>query len=189
MGSPQGRAPSNEFQSRLNRVAKQRAPIDAAKPQVDLLPDWKANFKQPMTIVAAVLVGMQAVLVARLLRFHLMGGTLAGDNPDIAMIIDVGVAIAFSFPIIFFLNLRGHKFKAAQVAGIVLMFGVMHNFVHAAPGVFGLLFSEEWTEDIVTYSEPGSVYVRGNYITVLPSGEDVADEPKKPELPKVRRLG
>ena len=189
MSSPQGRAPSNGFQNRLNRVAAQRAPGDAAKPTVEVLPDWKANIKQPVTLIAAGLSGMLAVFIARFLRFHLMGGTLAGDNPDVTMIIDGGIAIACAFLVFHFLNIKGHSLKAAQIVGIVAMIGLMHNFVHAAPGAFGLLFSEAWTEDIVNYSEPGSIYIRGSYIVVLPSADDVADEPEDQALPKVRRMG
>lgn len=189
MGSPQGRAPSDGFQSRLNRMADRRAPIDAAKPQVDLLPDWKANIKHPVTLVSAVLLGMLAVFIARLARFHLTGGTLAGNNADVTMIIDASVALACAFAVFGILKIKGYDFKAAQAVGVILMVGLMHNFVQAAPGAFGLLFSKEWTQDIVNNSESGSIYLRGKYIVVLPSGEDVADEPEEPELPKVRRLG
>lgn len=189
MSSPQGNAPNNGFQSRLNRMAEQRAPTDAAKPQVDLLPDWKANIRYPAAIVASALVGMLAVFVARLVRYHIMGGTLAGDDPDFTMIIDGSIAVACSFLLFGMLKFKGKEFKVAQTVGIIAMIGLMHNFVHAAPSAFGLLFSTEWADDIVSYSEPGSVYFRGFYFVVIPSGDDVADEPQKRELPKVRRLG
>lgn len=189
MSSPQGKAPNNGFQSRINRMAERQAPIDAAKPHVELLPDWKANIRYPAAIVASALVGMLAVFVARFVRFHLMGGTLAGDDPDFTMIIDGAVAVACSFLLFGMLKFNGKEFKAAQTAGVVAMMGLMHNFVLAAPSAFGLLFSKEWTDDIVTYSEPGSIYFRGLYIVVIPSGDDVADEPEKRALPKVRRLG
>ena len=189
MSSPQGGKPDGGFQDRLTRVADRRAPIDAAKPHVDVLPDWKADIKQPVTLVAAVVLGMLAVFIVRLLRVHLMGGTLAGDNADITMIIDGGIAIAGAFLVFHLLRIKGLKFKAAQTIGIVTMIGLMHNFVHAAPGAFGLLFSDEWSEDIVEYSEPGSIYFRGMFFTVLPPEEEVAEEPETPELPKVRRMG
>ena len=189
MSGPQDNAPNDGFQSRLNRMAELRAPIDAAKPQVDLLPDWRANIKGPVTLVAAVLVGIFAVFLARLARFHLTGGTLAGDNPDVTMIIDAGIAVAVSFVVFSLLKIRGREFKVAQVVGVMAMIGIMQNFVHAAPSAFGLLFSKQWAEDVVTHSEPGSIYIRGKYIAVLPSEEDVADEPEERALPKVRRLG
>ncbi len=189
MSSPQGGTPDSSFQERLNRMADRRAPIEAAKPEVDVLPEWKANIRYPAALVGAALLGMLAVFVARFVRFHLMGGTLAGDDPDFTMLIDGGIAAACSFLIFGMLRFEGHEFKAAQTFGIVAMIGLMHNFVHAAPGAFGLMFSKQWTEDIVTYSEPGSLYFRGFYFQVLPSGEEVADEPEERELPKVRRMG
>jgi hypothetical protein len=189
MSGPQGNAPNNGFQSRLTRVADRRAPIDAGKPHVDLLPDWKANIKRPVTLVAAVFVGIFGVFLARLIRFHLTGGTLAGDNPDITLIIDAGIAVVVSFVVFRLLKIKGREFNVAQLVGVIAMIGIMQNFVHAAPGAFGLLFSKQWAEDVVTYSEPGSIYIRGKYIVVLPSDEDIADEPEERALPKVRRLG
>ena len=222
MSGPGAGTPNSGFQDCINRVQERRAPIEAARPKVDVLPDWKENIRYPATLVGMALLGMFAVFVVRYVRFHLMGGTLAGNDADITMIIDAGLAGVAAFVIysavgltmrdanraergsIFSLNNLGdNPVKAALVVGIAIMIGTMHNMVHSAPGVFGALFSEEWAEDVVAFSEPGSIYFRGNYFTVLPQAEDTvaedgapaggagaegSDAPEKKALPKVRRL-
>ncbi|MBT8460767.1 MAG: hypothetical protein KJN60_13945 [Boseongicola sp.] len=213
MSGPGSGTPDSGFQDRLNRMQERRAPIEAARPKVDVLPDWKANIRYPATLVGMAFLGMFAVFFARFVRFHLLGGTLAGDAPDITMMIDAGIAAVAGVMIYAAVGLsmrdanraeRGSMFsldglsdnpvKAALVVGIAIMIGTMHNMVHSMPSAFNLLFSEEWTEDIVTYSEPGSIYFRGNYFVVLPQSEATAadeaesGEGEKKALPKVRRL-
>ena len=53
MSGPGASGPSGSFQDRLNRVAERRAPIEAARPQVDVLPDWKQNIRYPASLVGA----------------------------------------------------------------------------------------------------------------------------------------
>ena len=206
--------PDRGFQNRINRVQELRAPIEAARPRVDVLPDWRENVRYPATLVGMALLGMLAVFIARFVRFHLIGGTLSGDAPDITMLIDAGLAALAGLMILAAVGLtarqlsrgQGHgvfslktlgenSVKAALVVGIAIMIGTMQNMVHSMPSVFNLVFSEEWTEDVVTYSEPGSIYFRGNYYVVLPQAEDAApvdadapEEGEKKALPKVRRL-
>ena len=213
MSGPGTGTPDSGFQDRLNRMQERRAPIEAARPQVDVLPDWKENVRYPATLVGMALLGMLTVFISRFVRFHLLGGTLAGEAPDITMMIDAGLAAVAGFVIytavglsmrngnraergsIFSLNgLGDNPVKAALVVGIAIMIGTMHNMVHKVPSAFSLIFSDEWTEDVLTYSEPGSIYFRGNYFVVLPQGEETATEEAEPaeeekkSLPKVRRL-
>ena len=183
MSSPQGGTPDSGFQERLNRVAEARAPIEAAKPEVPVIPDWKENFKYPAAIVGSALVGMLAVFVARYVRFHIMGGTLAGDDADITMLIDGGIGAACGFLLFAMLRFEGKEFKAAQTFGIVAMVMVMHNLVHWAPGVFNTIFSPAWTEDVIAYTEPNSILFRGNSFVL------VEDESEVAAAPTIRRAG
>ncbi|MDD9923154.1 MAG: hypothetical protein OXQ92_12895 [Boseongicola sp.] len=171
MGGTHTPSPNQNFQDRLARVAEKREPIEAAKPYVQAVPDWKQNAKYPAALVAAAALGMLAVFAARYVRFHLFGGTMAGDDPDFTMIIDAGIAMACAFALFAMLRFSDKSMKTAQTFGIVFMIGVMHNMVHVAPGLFSTLFSEEWTEDIIAYSEPGSIYFRGNYFKVIEDKE------------------
>ncbi|MGI9391487.1 MAG: hypothetical protein ACR2O1_15630 [Boseongicola sp.] len=189
MSSVQGTARPTGFKSRLNRVEAKRAPIDAAKPDVELLPDWKANLRQPMMLSAAVIFGMVAVFLVRLARFHLMGSLPAMEIPDVTMLIDGGIAMICLFLVFRLLKGTPRKIKAAHALGVVAMVGLMHNFVHSAPGVFGLLFSKEWTAVTVAYSEPDSIYVGSKYVVFLPPDDGKAAEQEIQALPKVRRSG
>lgn len=183
MSSPPTDTPNSGFHDRLNRVAEARAPQDAAKPHVPVIPDWKENFKYPAAIVGSALVGMLAVFVARYVRFHAMGGMLAGDDADITMMIDAGIGAACGFLLFAMLRFEGKEFKAAQTFGIFAMVMVMHNLVHMAPGVFNTLFSEAWTEDVIAYTEPNSILFRGNsFVLYEPEGKVAAN-------PTVRRAG
>ena len=177
MSSPAGGAPNQSFNDRLNRVAEARAPIEATKPHVPPIPDWKENFKYPAAIVGAAIVGMLAVFVARYVRFHMMGGTLAGDDPDITMMIDAGLGAACSFVLFSMLRFSGPEFKAAQTFGIAAMVMCMHNLVHAAPTAFNLLFSEEWTEEVTTFTEPNSILFRGVSFVIYETEEEARAAP------------
>jgi len=205
--------PDQGFQNRINRVQEKRAPIDAARPHVDVLPDWRENIRYPATLVGMAFLGMFAVFLARFARFHLMGGSLSGDAPDITMMIDAvlaGLAALLIFGAVglstrskrsdgdggafSFKTLSNNPVKAALVVGIAIMIGTMHNMVHSMPKAFSLVFSDAWAEEVISNSEPGSIYYRGNYYVVFPQAEDTASEGDAPAeeekkvLPKVRRL-
>lgn len=186
MSSPQSGSPDSSFQARLNKVAERRAPIDASKPEVPVIPDWKENFKYPAALVGSFFVGMLAVFIARYARFHLMGGSLAGEDADIAMLLDGGIAAACSFALFSMLRFHDAQFKAAQSFGVAAMVLFMHNFVHLSPGVFGAIFSDEWAEEVVAATEPNSILFRGASFVLYTPKEETAE---KAPLPKVRRIG
>ena len=81
-----------------------------------------------------------------------------------------------------------------MIFGIFAMVGLMHNAVHALPGVFSGLFSPDWTEEIIASSEPGTLYFRGNYFVLIEGGEEVAaaeegqGEAGEKALPRIIRL-
>jgi|GEM_PF-1941020 len=191
MSSPQTGSPDSSFQNRLNRVAEKRAPIEAAKPEVAVLPDWKESIKHPSAIVGAALVGMLAVFVARYARYHLMGGSLAGDDADITMMIDGAIGVACSFVLFSALRFKGAEYKAAQTFGIFAMIMIMHNFVHAAPRVFNTVFSPQWTQEVIAMTEPNSILFRGATFVLYEEkvSAEAASEEEAPALPKVRRMG
>ena len=185
------------FKSRLNRVEQARAPYEAAKPQVDVLPDWKQHFRLPVAIFAALAVGALAVLAVRFGRMQYMGGGFAGENPDVTMAIDVGAAFVLAFLLFLVSRMSGVFTAAGHLVGVFLMVGFMHNVAHKSPEVFSAIFSKPWTTEIALASEPGSLYFRGDYITVMPEVEDVVEaeaadaaeeEPEEEVLPRVIRL-
>ena len=187
MSSPPTGTPNGNFQDRLNRVAKARAPIEANKVVVPVIPDWKENFKYPAAIVGAAIVGMLAVLISRYVRFQLLGGSLAGEDADITMMIDFAIAGACSFALFGMMRFSGPEFKAAQTVGIAIMVMGMHNLVHAVPSVFNLTFSPQWTEDVVAYTEPNSILFRGNSFVLIEPTSEVAGSSSA--APAIRRAG
>ena len=136
-------------------------------------------------IIAAALVGMISVFIARFARFHLSGGSLAGgESADITMLIDGGLAAVLSFTLFTMMKFEGAEFKAAQTFGIAAMVCIMHNFVHAAPKAFNMVFSPNWTEEVIAGTEPASILFRGVSFVVFP--EEEVEEEKK--MPTIRRL-
>ena len=183
MSSPPSSTPNNDFRARLDRVAEARAPAEAAKPVVSPIPDWKENIKYPAAIMGAAFAGMLGVFVARYVRFQMMGGSLAGDDPDITMLIDGAIAAGCSFVVFSILRFSGSTFKAAQTFGIAAMVCIMHNFVHAAPGLFSKVFSPEWTDEVIAYTEPNSILFRGASFVLYEPEAEIAKKPT------VRRAG
>ena len=164
MSSPQSATPNAGFQDRLNRVAERRAPHEAARPQIDVLPDWKENARGPAGIAAALLAGILAVVIVRLARFHVMGVALVSDSPDITLAVEMGASLLLSFLIFLFLPWKGIQYRFLQFGGVALMTLTMHNMVHSSPGLFRLAFSPDWTDRVLAQTEPGSMYVRGHSI-------------------------
>ena len=187
--SPSG--PNASFQDRLGRVAERNAPREAAKPHVDVLPDWRENIRTPMGFAIAVAIGVATVLLVRIVRFHVFGGTLIGDNADLTMAIDFVAAAALSIGLFSLTSYKGFPFVLAQICGVVLMMTTMQNMVHKAPSVFNLAFSSDWTDDVIATTEPGTLLVRGYSMALSENAEEVAEadvEPEKPALPTVRRM-
>lgn len=176
MSSPQSVTPSSGFQSRLNRVAERRAPHEAARPQIDVLPDWRENARGPAGIAAAILCGILAVVIVRVARFHVMGVALVSDSPDLTLATEMGAALLLSFLMFMLLPWKGIQFRFLQFGGVALMALTMHNMVHSAPGLFRLAFSPEWTDRVLAETEASSMYVRGQSIPFAGKIKDDADE-------------
>ncbi len=183
MSSTHTGGPDSTFHDRLNRVAEHRAPIEAAKGPVDVLPDWKSSISGKVGLLLALLVGILAVLVVRIASFHLTGTAMISENADMTLAVETGAALVLSFLIFMLLPFKGPQFKMVQFAGVLVMISMMHNAVHSAPSLFGALFSPEWATDVTTMTEPNSLYLRGQVIHfVKPEEEEKA-------LPTVRRVG
>ena len=178
MSSPQSATPNPGFQDRLNRVAERRAPHEAARPQIDVLPDWRENARGPAGIAAAVLTGILAVVIVRLARFHIMGVALISDSPDVTLAVEMGASLLLSFLIFLFLPWKGIQYRFLQFGGVALMALTMHNMVHSSPGLFRLAFSPDWTDRVLAQTEPSSMYVRGHSIPFAGkvNGDDETDD-------------
>ncbi len=157
---------------------------------VSPLPSWQENIKYPLSIVGAFLVGILAVFISRYGRFHISGGTLAGEDPDLTMMIDGALAAGLGFALRTAFRFESKEYITAKMVGIAVMIATMHNLVHWTPNTFTTLFSEQWTREVVWFTEPNSILFRGvsfvlvepdpNYVPAVPPpdffGSEFADE-------------
>jgi hypothetical protein len=118
------------------------------------LPTWIA-----LPVVFAT--GAAAVVVARLLRALVSDGELAGHNATAMMGSDFLVALGLTWLATRVLALRGNAVMLTQVLGVMVMLGLMHDLVHAAPRLWTVAFSRDWVLSVLTTTEPVSVLVKG----------------------------
>ncbi len=182
-----------QFEERLRRISAGGAntmtqvyvgPVEETatgtpkKRVVSPLPTMRETIGYPASIVGAFLLGMLAVLITRWVRFTMAGGTLTGEDADIMMAIDGGLALAIGFVLKQMFRLSGKVQETAKTMGIFAMICVMHNLVHVWPGAFEKAFSPEWVTNVVETTEPNSVLFRGISFVV---GEDES----KPAVPQL----
>lgn len=189
MSSPQSATPNAGFQDRLNRVAERRAPHEAERPEIEVLPDWRENAHGPAGIAAAIVTGILAVVIVRIARFHVMGVALVSDSPDMTLAIEAAASLLLSFMIFLLLPWKGIQYRFLQFAGVALTALTMHNAVHSAPGLFRLAFSPEWTDRVLAQTEPGSMYVRGHSVPFAGKIKEEEPEPEAPALPRRIQIG
>ncbi|MGR3515418.1 MAG: hypothetical protein ACU0GG_21855 [Paracoccaceae bacterium] len=186
MSSPMGDAgPARSFESRLNRVADARAPHEANKPEVSVLPDWKQDVAHKFGLPIALVFGAMAVFAVRLAQFHINGTALVSSTPDMTMAIEAGVVILLSVIVMLMMPMQSALVKLGYLVGVGVGLVAMHNAVHMVPAVFSLAFSQGWTESVVAVTEPNSIYFLGESIVVAP---ELVAEDEAPVKPTVLRL-
>ncbi len=156
------------FQERIARLAAEK---EACEPQKKNwrtkraeagIPSLTENIRYPLMIMWAAFVGMVAVFLSRYIRFHLTGGGLTGgENADIVMMIDGGIAVVAGFALKQLLSIENKTLQLAQTVGVGIMILTMHNLVHLSPAVFSTVFSPEWTEEVIESTEPKSLLFMG----------------------------
>ena len=71
-------------------MAERRAPIEAAKPEVSVLPNWKENVSGKAGMAIAILIGLLAVILVRIASYHHVGIAMVSDTPDFTLAIEAG---------------------------------------------------------------------------------------------------
>lgn len=186
MSIAQSGGPNQSFNERLHRVAEHRAPIEAAKEPVEVLPDWQSRISGKVGLALALIVGLLSVLIVRIASYHLLGSAMISENADMTLAKESGAALVLSFALFMLFPYKGPQYKIVQLAGVLIMISMMHNAVHKAPGLFAALFSPEWASEVTSVTEPNSLYLRGEVIHFV-KPEPVEEE--VPQLPKVLRVG
>lgn len=143
------------------------------------LPSIRGTVGIPASIVFAFLLGMLAVLITRYARYSMTGSTLTGEDADITMAIDAGLALAIGFVLKLLFRLTGKVQETAKTLGVFAMICAMHNLVHSWPGAFEIAFSPEWVTEVIETTEPNSILFRGESFVV---GEGAEQMPKPSEI-------
>ena len=162
-------AKQDDFQARLARintgqttvannvqVPKRREYVQLTRGQ-----EIRENAKYPLSIVGAFFLGGLAILIGRYARFHLMGVDVVGADLMTSTMIDLGFAAGIAFVIRSALDFEEPVHLDAKSMGITATVATMHNAVHADPGLWATVFSEEWVSTVTTITQPNSIYFGG----------------------------
>ena len=151
--------------------------------EVSPLPSLRETIGYPLSLIGACLIGMLAVFAARYARFHIFGGSMVGEDADIAMMMDGALAFGAGFVFRSFFNFESQEYVAAKTVGIVAMIALMHNFVHWAPGLFEGLFDAGYVEMTLAYTEPNSILFRGvSFVLSEPHTAEASTSPRYIQL-------
>ncbi|RFP89053.1 hypothetical protein DZK27_06625 [Rhodobacteraceae bacterium 63075] len=120
----------------------------------------------------AFMLGGVAMLLGRLLGFHVLAGYLAGG--DMTMIIlqhagEMAVAIVVLVTVATFAGLRGAMTKTAMTAGLALMLVGEADVARHAPGAWEAMFSADYAASVM---QP-SMGARANIQTIAAALQNI----------------
>ncbi len=150
-------ASNSDFHARAQALVQARKAQDPARKRPSAAGNLARNFGYPATIIGAFLTGLLTVLLSRYVRFQFTGGTLAGEDVEMAMVMDAVIAIAAGIFIRQLFKFEAKAYITANSVGVTFMILAMHNFVHYLPAPFELAFSPDWVETVVTTTKPNSL--------------------------------
>ncbi len=155
-------------------------PRGGVHPHVDLLPNWKFEIAARSGWIVALVFGALSVLFVRIFQFHYSGEAMISDNPMLTTAVEAGAAVVLSFLAFLLVPYRGAKYVLLLIVGVGLSVTAMHNTVHTTPWAYSLMFSPEWTAEVIETTKPKSLLVLGDVIELGPE--------KKKAMPTVLRL-
>lgn len=167
-----------DFQARAQALTQAR---QAANPRSRsrLRPSLWENAKYPASIVMAFALGLFAVALSRYVRYHLQGGSLTGEDTDLILMIDGGLAAMVGFAIRQMFRFEAKVFITSHTVGIVAMIVAMHNLVHYAPDAFAAVYSPDWVEQVIAETPPNSIIFRGMVFAAEPEAAPPATFPQR----------
>jgi hypothetical protein len=117
------------------------------------------------TLTMAFVTGIVAYGAALYLRFFVLGISAEGSYSDVVLVANGLCAVAIAVLIGQLLRLSGLSHLTAQSLGVIAALCLMHNIVHQAPEISDMLFSPQWTAQIVSSTEPLSLQFRDLSLT------------------------
>jgi hypothetical protein len=169
-------SPLELFQKRLKRLTDGEAPRNVlwvgtdeyfeipakSKPRKPRgLAALIANAIYPISVMAAVSLGIIAHGLVLMLRYQIQGLPNANANPDIEMVAQLAMAFALSMVLGHFTGLRAQNFTSLKALGAGLGLLFFHNLVHMYPQVFDILFSKSWVNYVTQHTHAHSMVWRG----------------------------
>lgn len=165
----QSYTPSADFQARLNRISNGEALVAEGlvytprteEPDIKLTGGLMENAVYPLSLIGAFFLGLLAVFFSRFARVHLLGGADPESDMMLALVADGAMAMALGFMFKQGFKVEGKEWVAAQTFGVSVMVASMHNLVHLFPYTFALIFTPEWVELVLSYTELRSLQIGG----------------------------
>lgn len=128
-------------------------------------PSKTEGLRHVLSFVLAFAAGALGVMAARYVRLHMFGLPDAAEaGSDTLMIMDVVMGGAAAFVVKQLFRMEGKEFMAFQTVGAALAVTLSHNLVWAEPEIFARVYSPEWVELTKSYTEPMTVFFRGQSI-------------------------
>lgn len=127
----------------------------------------RANGKDKPANVGSMIMGMilgaLCLIVARYFQI-----TFLDIQPSVphALAYELGMAAALAFTIGGFVKQKSLKHMVCHLAGAALAAMTMHNAVWVAPAEFALVFSQDFVDQILAATDPMSLNIAGNSITL-----------------------
>ena len=169
-------SPLELFQRRLKRLTDGEAPRNvlwvgtdeyfeipakAKKRSPRGLAALVANAVYPVSVLAAVGLGVVAHGLVLMMRYQIQGLPDPKANPDIEMGAQLAMAFALSMVLGHFVGLRTKNFTSLKSLGAALGLLFFHNLVHLYPQAFDVLFSKSWVNYMVQHTHAHSMVWRG----------------------------
>ncbi len=152
---------SSDFQARLERINKGEVhvadgvvvPERREAADVKLTGGLIENALYPLSLVGAFLLGVMAVFFSRFARIHLLGTADPETDIMLALVADGAMALAIGFMFKQAFRLEGAQWASAQTMGVTVMVASMHNLFHMNPFLFSLIFTPEYVDAVLSYTE------------------------------------
>ncbi len=163
---------SPDFQARLARINAGEghtaegliAPERRVVKDVKLTGGLLENAVYPLSIAGAFVLGLLAVFFSRFARIHLLGTPPPEADIMLSLVADGGMALAIGFFFKQLFKMKGAEWISAQTMGVTVMVASMHNLIHLQPGLFAKIFTPDYVEFILGYTEFRTLMAAGHVI-------------------------
>jgi hypothetical protein len=126
-----------------------------------------ANGKTPpataIGMFMAMILGALCLIVARYLQIAFLDIKPSVPN---ALVVELMMSGLMAFTIGGFVRQKTFKHMVGHMAGAALAAVTMHNAVWVAPDHFAMVFSQDFVDQILAATDPMSLNIAGNSITI-----------------------